>query len=167
MKALALKLYGGPDQAAFADILRLVPNPDEILVRVHAAGLNPVDNKIRDGQMKAILRFQLPATLGSDLAGVVVEVGHRVTRFKPGDAVFASIFGLRTLDAFVLSEERMAVCPISGSYVNQGPNRRYLLRHELKDNKLRFSWRTDRVPQSDLTTLEQRLEAAMSGGTTP
>jgi NADPH:quinone reductase-like Zn-dependent oxidoreductase len=119
MKALALKLYGGPDQAAFADILRLVPNPDEILVRVHAAGLNPVDNKIRDGQMKAILRFQLPATLGSDLAGVVVEVGHRVTRFKPGDAVFASIFGLRTLDAFVLSEERMAVCP--GSYVNQGP----------------------------------------------
>jgi threonine dehydrogenase-like Zn-dependent dehydrogenase len=117
--------------------------------------------------MKAILRFQLPATLGSDLAGVVVEVGHRVTRFKPGDAVFASIFGLRTLDAFVLSEERMAMCPISGSYVNQGPNRRYLLGHELKDNKLRFSWRTDRVPKSELTTLEQRLEAAMPGGTTP
>ena len=46
--------------------------------------------------MKAILRFQLPATLGSDLAGVVIEVGSRVTRFKPGDAVFASIFGLRT-----------------------------------------------------------------------
>lgn len=91
--------------------------------------------------MKAILRFQLPATLGSDLAGVVVEMGHRVTRSKPGNAVFASIFGLRTLDAFVLSEERMAVGPISGSYVNQGPNRRYLLRHELKDNKLRFSWR--------------------------
>jgi threonine dehydrogenase-like Zn-dependent dehydrogenase len=108
-----------------------MPNPDEILVRVHAAGLNPVDNKIRDGQMKAILRFQLPATLGSDLAGVVVEVGHRVTRFKAGNAVFASIFGLRTLEAFVLSEERMAVCPISGSYVNQGPNRRYLLRHKL------------------------------------
>ena len=56
--------------------------------------------------MKAILRFQLPATQGSDLAGVVVEVGHRVTRFKAGNAVFASIFGLRTLEAFVLSEER-------------------------------------------------------------
>jgi NADPH:quinone reductase-like Zn-dependent oxidoreductase len=46
--------------------------------------------------MKPILRIQVPATLGSDLTGFVVEVGHRVTRFKPGDAVFASIFGLRT-----------------------------------------------------------------------
>ena len=46
--------------------------------------------------MKPILRFQLPVTLGSDLAGVVVEVGGSVTRFKPGDAVFDSIFGLRT-----------------------------------------------------------------------
>ena len=45
MKALAFKRFGGPDQAAFADILRPVPNPDEILVRVHAAGLNPVDHK--------------------------------------------------------------------------------------------------------------------------
>ena len=46
--------------------------------------------KPRDGKMKAILRFQLPATVGSDLAGVVLEVGHHVTRFKPGDAVLTS-----------------------------------------------------------------------------
>src|SRR5204862_2117300 len=96
MRALVFKRYGGPDQVAFADVPRPVPKPDEILVQVHAAGLNPIDNKIREGKMKAILRFQLPATLGSDLAGVVIEVGSRVTRFKPGDAVFASIFGLRT-----------------------------------------------------------------------
>src|SRR5438874_8344781 len=96
MKALVFKRYGGPDQVTLADIPRRVPKPHEILVHVHAAGLNPIDNKIREGKMKAILRFQLPATLGSDLAGVVLEVGHRVTRFKPGDAVFASIFGLRT-----------------------------------------------------------------------
>ena len=75
---------------------RPVPKPDEILVQVHAAGLNPADNKIREGQMKAVLSIQLPATLGCDLAGVVVEVGHRVTRFKPGDAVFASFWGLRS-----------------------------------------------------------------------
>jgi NADPH:quinone reductase-like Zn-dependent oxidoreductase len=50
----------------------------------------------RAGKMKTILRFQLPATLGSDVAGIVLEVGNRVTRFKPGDAVFASIFGLGT-----------------------------------------------------------------------
>jgi NADPH:quinone reductase-like Zn-dependent oxidoreductase len=96
MRALVFKRYGGSDQVAFADIPRPVLEPDEILVQVHAAGLNPVDNKIREGKMKAILRFQLPAVLGNDLAGVVVEVGGSVTRFKPGDAVFASIFGLRT-----------------------------------------------------------------------
>src|SRR5437899_2410741 len=94
MKALVLKRYGGLDQVAFADIARPALEPDEILVRVHAVGLNPVDTVIPKGTFKPFLRFQLPATLGSDLAGVVVEVGSRVTRFKPGDAVFASIFDL-------------------------------------------------------------------------
>ena len=60
--------------------------------------------------MKPLLRFQLPATLGSDLAGVVLEVGRDVTRFKPGDAVFASIFGLRTgaLAEFAVVPEKVA-----------------------------------------------------------
>jgi NADPH:quinone reductase-like Zn-dependent oxidoreductase len=96
MKALVLKHYGGLDQIAFADIPRPALKPDEILVQVHAAGLNPIDYTIPKGTFKPILRFRLPATLGSDLAGVVVEVGSRVTRFKPGDAVFASIFDLGT-----------------------------------------------------------------------
>ncbi len=96
MKALVFKHYGGADQIAFADIPRPRPGPDEILVRVHAAGLNPIDCMVPKGAFKPILRFQLPATLGSDLAGVVMEVGNRVTRFKPGDAVFASIFDLGT-----------------------------------------------------------------------
>ena len=94
MRALVLKRYGKPDQVAFADTPRPVPRPDEILVQVHAAGLNPIDNMIPKGMFKPILRLQLPATLGSDLAGVVLEVGSRVTRFKPGDAVFASVFDL-------------------------------------------------------------------------
>jgi NADPH:quinone reductase-like Zn-dependent oxidoreductase len=94
MRALVLKRYARSDQIAFVDIPRPVPKPDEILVQVHAAGLNPIDNMIPKGTFKPILRLQLPATLGSDLAGVVVEVGSRVTRFKPGDAVFASIFDL-------------------------------------------------------------------------
>lgn len=96
MKALVFKRYGKADQIAFADIPRPTPGPEEILVQVHAAGLNPIDYMIAKGMFKPILRFQLPATLGSDLAGVVVEVGSRVTRFKPGDAVFASIFDLGT-----------------------------------------------------------------------
>ena len=96
MKALVFKRYGKADQITFADTPRPTPKPDEILVQVHAAGLNPIDNMIPKGTFKPILRFKLPATLGSDLAGVVVEVGSRVTRFKPGDEVFASIFDLGT-----------------------------------------------------------------------
>jgi NADPH:quinone reductase-like Zn-dependent oxidoreductase len=110
MKALVLKRYGGPDQIAFADTPRPTPKPDEILVQVHAAGLNPIDNMIPKGTFKPMLRFQLPATLGSDLAGVVVEVGSRVTGFKPGDAVFASIFdlGRGALAEFALVPENAA-----------------------------------------------------------
>ena len=110
MKALVLKRYGGLDQIAFADIPRPAVKPDEILVQVHAAGLNPSDNMIPKGTFKPMLKFQLPATLGSDLAGVVVEVGSRVTRFKPGDAVFASIFDLGTgaLAEFAVVPENVA-----------------------------------------------------------
>jgi len=96
MKALILKRYGSADQIEFADIPRPTIKPDEILVQVHAAGLNPIDYMIPKGTFKPILRFQLPATMGSDLAGVVMEVGSRVTRFKPGDSIFASIFDLGT-----------------------------------------------------------------------
>ena len=96
MKALVFKRYGKPDQIVFADVPRPTLKPGEMLVQVHAAGLNPIDTMIPKGTFKPFLRFQLPATLGSDLAGVVVEVGSRVTRFKPGDAIFASIFDLGT-----------------------------------------------------------------------
>jgi NADPH:quinone reductase-like Zn-dependent oxidoreductase len=96
MKALVFNRYGGPEQIAFTDLPRPVLEPGEVLVKVHAAGLNPIDNAIPKGMFKPILKFQLPATLGSDLAGVAVEVGSRVTRFKQGDAVFASTFELGT-----------------------------------------------------------------------
>eukprot|EP01037_Dinobryon_pediforme_P029764 gene29764-33547_t len=94
MKALILKRYGRTDQLVFADIARPMIMPDEILVQVHAVGLNPIDNMIPKGMFKPILKFQLPATMGSDLAGIVVEVGSSVSRFKVGDAVFASLFDL-------------------------------------------------------------------------
>lgn len=120
MKALVFERYGGPDRVAFADLSRPVPQPHEILVQVHAAGLNPVDNMTRAGKMKAILRVELPATLGSDVAGVVLEVGNRVTRFKPGDAVFASIFGLRTgalAELAVVPENAAALKPVHVDFV--------------------------------------------------
>jgi NADPH:quinone reductase-like Zn-dependent oxidoreductase len=120
MKALVLKRYGGLDQIAFADIPRPALKPDEILVQVHAAGLNPIDCAIPKGTFKPMLRFQLPATLGSDLARVVVETGNRVTRFKPGDAVFASIFDLGTgalAEFAVVPENAAALKPANLDFV--------------------------------------------------
>lgn len=75
--------------------LREVPRPhpgaQEVLVRVHAAGLNPVDFKIRQGMLKVIQRYKLPAVMGNDFAGVVEACGEGVTRFAEGDRVFARV----------------------------------------------------------------------------
>ncbi|MFM9848744.1 MAG: NADP-dependent oxidoreductase [Hyphomicrobiaceae bacterium] len=120
MKALTFNRYGKRDNIKFADVPRPTPKPDEILVQVHAVGLNPIDTMVPKGTFKPMLKFQLPATLGSDLAGVVVEVGSRVTRFKPGDAVFASIFdtGKGSLAEFtVLPEHAAALKPANLDFV--------------------------------------------------
>lgn len=92
MKALTFKRYGRSPDIGFAEVPRPTLKPDELLVEVHAAALNPIDNMIMTGLFKPVLKLQLPAVIGSDLAGVVVEVGSRVTRFKVGDAIFASLF---------------------------------------------------------------------------
>lgn len=120
MKALILKRYGKTDQIAFADIAKPAIQPDEMLVQVHAAGLNPIDYMIPKGTFKPILRFNLPVTMGSDLAGVVVEVGSRVTRFRPGDPVFASTFDLGTgalAEFAVVPENAAAIKPANLDFV--------------------------------------------------
>ncbi len=96
MKALTFKRYGKSPGIEFAQVPRPVLKPNEMLVDVHAAAVNPVDNMITAGVFKPVLKFQLPAVMGSDLAGVVAEVGSNVTRFKVGDAVFANVFDLGT-----------------------------------------------------------------------
>ena len=62
---------------------------DEVLVQVHAAGVNLLDSKLRSGEFKLILPYRPPFVLGHDVAGVVVRVGARVKHFKPGDEVYA------------------------------------------------------------------------------
>jgi NADPH:quinone reductase-like Zn-dependent oxidoreductase len=110
MKALTFKRYGKSPDIGFSDVAIPALQPDEMLVEVHAAGLNPIDNMIPTGMFKPVLKFDLPATLGSDLAGVVTQVGSRVTRFKPGDAVFASLFdlGRGSLAEFAVVPEQLA-----------------------------------------------------------
>lgn len=83
------------DQYKKKGVLRLgeMPEPevreDDVLVQVHAASLNQLDSKIRDGEFKLILPYRLPLILGNDVAGVVVHGGSTVRRFKPGDEVYA------------------------------------------------------------------------------
>lgn len=110
MKAFILERYGKSNQMKFADISRPIIKPDQILVQVHAVGLNPIDTMIPKGTFKPILKFELPAIMGSDLAGIVVEVGSKVTRFKSGDAVYASVFdtGSGSLAEYALVAESAA-----------------------------------------------------------
>ena len=110
MKAFTFKRYGKSPELGFDDVDFPSPGDDEILVKVYAVGLNPIDNMIPTGMFKRVLHFSLPATLGSDVSGVVVATGRRVTRFKAGDEVFASIFdrGTGSLAEFVRVPESLA-----------------------------------------------------------
>ncbi|MFJ1312177.1 NADP-dependent oxidoreductase [Agrobacterium sp. P15N1-A] len=89
MKAFILDRYGKKQQLRLGDVPEPVPGPDEVLVEVEAAGLNPLDSKVRDGAFKPILPYKPPLVLGHELAGTVVAIGANVRRVKVGDAVYA------------------------------------------------------------------------------
>jgi NADPH:quinone reductase-like Zn-dependent oxidoreductase len=89
MKAVRIHEYGSPDVLLYENAPRPVPGTGEVLVRVHATSINPIDWKIRAGYMKDWIPFTFPAILGWDLSGVVDSVGTGVTAFKKGDEVFA------------------------------------------------------------------------------
>lgn len=89
MKALAIRRYRAPLE--IMELARPEPGPGELLVRVRAAGVNPIDYKIRDGAVKVLLPFSFPLILGTDLAGDVQAIGPGVTRFAPGDAVYTRL----------------------------------------------------------------------------
>jgi alcohol dehydrogenase len=89
MKAFILDRYGSADGVRAGEMPDPQLREDDVLVQVHAAGVNLLDSKIRTGEFKLILRYGLPLILGHDVAGVVVRVGSRVHRFKPGDEVYA------------------------------------------------------------------------------
>jgi alcohol dehydrogenase len=91
MKAFVLTRYGGPEAAELREVPSRRPAPGEVLVRVRAAGLNPVDFKMREGKLKVIQRYPLPAVMGNELAGVVEARGEGATLFSEGDRVFARL----------------------------------------------------------------------------
>jgi len=89
MKAFILDRYKPNRALRLGDMPEPAVRDQDVLVAIHAAGLNLLDAKIRDGEFKLILPYRLPMILGNDVAGVVVRVGSRVKGFKPGDEVYA------------------------------------------------------------------------------
>ena len=89
MKAIVVHEYGGPEVLKYEDAPRPEPKEDQILVRVVAAGVNPVDGMIRSGMFAKHEKAAFPMILGGDIAGVVENVGNKITKFKAGDPVFA------------------------------------------------------------------------------
>jgi NADPH:quinone reductase-like Zn-dependent oxidoreductase len=89
MKAFVLCKYGKNRAMRLTDVPTPELREDEVLVQVHAAGVNLLDSKIRSGEFKLILPYRMPLVLGHDVAGEVVKVGARVRQFKPGDKVYA------------------------------------------------------------------------------
>ncbi len=116
MRAFVFTRYGGPDVTELRELPRPVPEPGEVLVRVRAAGLNPVDFKTREGQLKVVQSYALPTVMGNELSGVVEAVGNGVTRFAPTDRVFARVPKDR-LGAFAdyaaVPEDHLAMMPAS------------------------------------------------------
>src|ERR1700745_2158008 len=91
MRAFVLTRYGGPDAMKLRDVPRPSPGPGEVLIHIYAAGLNPIDFKLRRGMLRVIHRYPLPIIAGSELSGVVVAKGSGVTRLAEGDRVFTRV----------------------------------------------------------------------------
>lgn len=88
MKAFYIERYGKSVVGQIGELPIPIMGDDEILVKIHAASVNPLDFKIRDGALKMVLPFQFPLILGNDMAGVVAKLGKNVTKFKIGDKVY-------------------------------------------------------------------------------
>jgi NADPH:quinone reductase-like Zn-dependent oxidoreductase len=129
MKRLEYDKYGGPEVVCLTSFTLPPPGADEVVVRVAAASINPVDWKIRSGQLKIMTGSKFPRAMGSDFAGTVEAVGSKVSRFKPGDTVVGAV-SLKASGAFAsklitsqklvvkkpdnLSFEQAATLPIAG-----------------------------------------------------
>lgn len=114
MRAFVLTGYGGPETAELREVPKPRPGTGEVLIRVHAAGLNPVDYKTRQGTLRIVQRYPLPAIMGNELAGIVDERGPGATAFAEGDRVFARM-PKATMGAFadyaIVPEDHLAAIP--------------------------------------------------------
>ena len=116
MKAYIVDTYGNNSPLRAAEVPAPVVGDRDVLVEIHAAGVNPLDTKIKNGEFKLLLPYKPPLVLGSDLAGVVVQVGRTVRRFAPGDQVYARP-GMDRIGTFAqliaVNEDHLAIKPAS------------------------------------------------------
>ena len=122
MKAVRIHKYGGLEVLQYEDAPRpKVASATEVLVRIHAAGVNPIDWKTRQGHMKEVFPHSFPLVLGWDLSGVVEEVGAGASRFKAGDEVYSLPDPLRDgayAEYIVVRESDLALKPKSLYHVH-------------------------------------------------
>ena len=111
MKAVVLHEYGPPKNLKYEDMPDPTPAEGELLIRVAAASVNPIDYKIRSGAAKEHFPVEFPAILGRDIAGTVRAIGSGVTNFKPGDKIlalgwksYAELATVKATDAVILPE---------------------------------------------------------------
>ena len=117
MKAAVIDGYGGPDRFEIREVEKPSPGPGQLLVRVRAASVNPLDWKVRQGSMRIVRRDRFPLILGYDLAGEVEAIGAEVSRFAPGDAVYAySARGGGYAEHALVEEDATATKPASLSF---------------------------------------------------
>lgn len=95
MKAIRIQEYGGLDVLKYEDAPVPSFGADEILIKVHSAGVNPIDWKVREGELKDIRPYTMPIILGWEVSGIVEEVGALVGRFKIGDKVYSKLDMIR------------------------------------------------------------------------
>lgn len=121
MKAIAYSTYGGPDVMEVLELPEPTPTHQQVLIKVVAVGLNPVDAMQRQGRMKMLHPLRFPQIAGNELSGVVVGVGRDVSRFVVGDAVVAHVqnhVSGTLAELVVLEQDLVAMAPRSVALVN-------------------------------------------------
>jgi NADPH:quinone reductase-like Zn-dependent oxidoreductase len=120
MKAVRIHTHGGLETLVYEDAPRPTPLTNEVLIRVRAASVNPVDWKIRDGYGKEMFNHQMPLILGWDVAGTIEAIGPEVEKFKLGDPVYGYTSLLRDgayAEFAIAKQEEIALKPASLDFI--------------------------------------------------
>jgi NADPH:quinone reductase-like Zn-dependent oxidoreductase len=117
MKAIRIHNYGHSDKLNSEEIPVPKINEDQVLAKIHDAGVNPIDWKLREGQIKDMRPINFPQTVGQDFAGEISEVGAKVSKFKVGDHVFGFAQGAYAEFA-AISVDKLAMIPESLDFIN-------------------------------------------------